>query len=308
MKRAYACFAILVMAAALPQSSHAQFFKNLVNAATQSATNHAANKAVPGKPDSNAAKSGYDSARMAQLMAGLNRPKPSISPADSAAAIKSFMTGTGGSGIQYRYHVTYDFKRNQKDSTISDTMSMAFTESRNAHVEFGMLGMKMVTIGHGNTPRYSIFLYPDSKTYNLNIVDTAAINAAGGQTYKVTKIGNETVAGYNCIHSKLTIITGIGRTSEVTEDMWTSTAVPGYAQLEKAMTVQNVTPKMLQAMDQAGCGGFFVKMQVLSTSMSMVMLLIDAEHKTLPASLFEIPAGYTQANNTNMMANMLRKK
>ena len=308
MKTASFCIVIFLAGALHPFSTNAQFFKNLVNAATQSATNHAANKAVPasGKPDSTAAKSGMDSARLAQLLAGMSNPnkgKPSVSPADSAAAIKSFMTATGGSGLFYQYHVIYDFTTKQKDSTVSDTMSMAISDSRNAHVEFGLLGMKMATLGHAGMPKYSITLYPKNKTYVLNIIDTAAINAAGGQTYTVTKIGNETVQGYSCIHSKLTV--NSGKTAQITEDVWTSTSVPGYTQLEKMMTVQNVTPKMLQALEQAGCAGFFVKMTMQSKSISMSMLLVTADRKTFPASMFEIPSGYTQGSSMSMLLGMM---
>ena len=72
-------------------------------------------QAVPanGKADSSAqAKpAAYDSTYLTQLMAKMTQTsKPSISPADSAAAIKGFMTGTGGSGTLYQYRVIYTFK------------------------------------------------------------------------------------------------------------------------------------------------------------------------------------------------------
>jgi hypothetical protein len=157
----------------------------------------------------------------------------------------------------------------------------------------GMTEMRMQVLGHAGMPRYSVFLYPESKTYVFNIIDTAAINSGGGMTYQVVKVGNETVAGYNCTHSKLTIFAG-GQTSGITEDIWTSTAVPGYTELKKLMFNQNMTPKMMQALQAAGCDGSFVKMDMQSKTFSMEMLLVTAGRRDFPASMFEIPAGYTQ--------------
>ena len=70
------------------------------------------------------------------------------------------------------------------------------------------------------------------------------------------------------------------------------------------MAVQNLKPDMLRALDQAGCGGSFVKMTTTDKDYSMDMSLIKAENKTFPASMFEIPAGYTESNE-NMLYHMM---
>jgi hypothetical protein len=306
MKRIYIFIALLFVASVHPLSTHAQFFKNLVNNVKQNMANKATgNQAqTPGKPDSSGrTRSTYDSASLAAMMANINKPKPSISPADSAAAIKSFMTGSGGSGLLYRYLDTYDYKRKQKDSTFRDTMSIAITDSHDTRSDIGLLGMEV--IGHAGMPKYSMILYPQNKTYSLNIIDTAAINSGGQGTYQVVKVGNETVQGYHCIHSKLTISYGKG--SAVTEDLWTSTEVQGYAVLKKMEAIQNVTPKMMAALDQAGCGGFFIKVVVQSTAFSMTMLLMSADRKNLPASMFQIPPGYVQATNANILSRIAQR-
>ena len=150
-----------------------------------------------------------------------------------------------------------------KDSTSSDTLSTAITDGHNTRTDMGMLGMQMQVLGHAGMPRYSIFLYPEHKTYVFNIIDTAAINSGDPTTYQVVRIGNETVLGYSCVHSKITVITP-GSKAAITEDIWTSQDVLGYALLKKLMSFQHATPKMMQAMDKAGCGGFFVKMDMQS--------------------------------------------
>ncbi len=269
MKRVCVWLAIVSIAAVIPVSSDAQVLKNLLNNMKQPGASKA-----PGQPGSS-----YPGA------------KPSISPADSAAAIKSFMTGSGGSGLLYQYRVVYTFKgRNNKDSTISDTASTAITDGHNVRNDMGM-GMQL--LGHAGMPRYSVFLYPDRKTYVFNIIDTAALNSANGMTYQVVKVGTETVAGYSCTHSKLTIFAG-GQKNGITEDIWTSTAVPGYTELKKLMFNQNITPKMMQALEVAGCDGSFVKMDMQSKFISTEMVLITAGRKDFPASMFQIPAGYVQ--------------
>lgn len=278
----------------------------MANKATGNNTN------TTGKSDS-AAKTANDSAMLAGIMgkmAAANKPVPMT--AEDSAAVKSYMTATGGSGILYQYQTRYDFKGKTKDSTVVDTMSTAISDAHNTHVDMDMLGMRMTVIGRSSLPKYSLILYPQMKSYKLNIIDTAAING-GNQTFTVTRVGTETVAGYSCVHSRLTVNTGKDKNATVTEDIWTSNAVPGYAQLKKMMTNQHVTPKMMQAMEQAGCDGFIVKMQMQSPQQqqaqamqfSMNMVLITAARKDFPASMFEIPAGYTAMNSQNIFGNLM---
>jgi len=271
MKRIYTGLAVILMMAALPLASGAQMLKNLV-------TNM--------KPGT-----------------AYGKPKPSISAADSAAAIKAFMTSTGGSGLLYQYHVIYTFKgKNNKDSTSSDTLSTAITDGHNIRTDLDLLGTRMQVLGHAGMPRYSVRVFPDSKTYIFNIIDTAAINSGGGMVYQVTKVGNERVLGYNCIHSRMTIYPAGVKSGGTTEDIWTSVDVPGYADFRNLALNQNVTPKMMQALEQAGCGGSFVKAQMQSKIISMDMQLIAAERKNFPAAMFQIPPGYTQKSSANPFA------
>lgn len=222
-----------------------------------------------------------------------SKSRPGISPGDSLAAIKHFMTATASEGLLFQYVDTYVFRQKQRDSTARDTMSVAIADNHNIRTQLGLLGMQV--IGHGDLPGYSVLLYPQSRTYLLNVVDTAAINSGGKETYRVTRVGNETLQGYRCAHVKLTISYGKG--VDVTEDLWVSMDVPGYAAFKKMATMQQLTPKMMAALDQAGCPGMFVKMQMQSTAFSMSMLLVSADRKSFPGSLFQIPSGYTRANN-----------
>jgi hypothetical protein len=214
-----------------------------------------------------------------------------ISPADSAAAIKSFMTGSGGSGWLYQYRVTSSFSVKNKNSVTTDTTSTSLTDSHNARTDMGMMGSKMSVLGHAGMPRYSVTLFQDSKTYRFNVIDTALVNSSGGSTYQVTKIGNETIQGYNCIHAKM--VTTISGKQELTMDIWTCKEVPGYMLLKRLSVLQNVTPPMLKALEQAGCDGIFVKMTMQGPNYAMDMLLIKADQQSFPDSMFRIPSDYT---------------
>jgi len=154
-------------------------------------------------------------------------------------------------------------------------------------------------IGRTNQPTYSIMLDAANRSYSLNVIDTALINS-GIEKYQVTRIGTETVAGYSCIHTKIVQTTGSGMfKSTSTMELWTSTAVPGYAIYSKLITFQSSTGGLLGALNKAGAGGFLVKMTAGNgKDVSMTMQLWKAEQKSFPASLFAIPAGYTNDEMT----------
>jgi hypothetical protein len=215
-----------------------------------------------------------------------------LSHADSAAAINGFLSGSGGSGFQYIYYVTSDWKIRGKDSVSRDTTSVSFTTTRNSCTDMSMLGVKVRILGHAATPQLSLWIYPQTKNYSLRIQDTAVI-ARDRQTYQVTKVGAETVNGYSCIHARLTTTGARGKSAAITQDIWTSTDIPGYNTIRQMMTMQTVTPKMLEALQQAGCNGVFVKMTMESPVISSSMILARASAANLPASLFELPSGYT---------------
>lgn len=305
MKPAFITLLVFSGIFGLMPAARAQFLKNLMNNVSQKMANKAVGNNTGTTRKDSAANSGPDSATVAKMLAGINTPPP-MTAADSAA-VKGFMTASGGSGMLYQYQVRYDIKSKNKDTVMQDTMSQVISDSHNTHVDMDMLGMKMTLLGHADQRRYSMILYPASKMYKLNVIDTAELNSKQrGMTYTVTRVGNETVAGYPCVHSKLTMVTQSGnKPVTLTEDLWTSTAVPGYAQIKQAMATQNVTVGMLQALDQAGCGGFMVRMTMQSQTVSMNMTLITAARKTFPASMFEIPAGYTPMTGMGMMNGMI---
>ncbi len=249
------------------REASAQFLKNLVNNIVDSAVKHRVTNGSGG-----------------------------MTLADSPAAkevLKGFMTASGGSGMFYQYQTRYDITIKGKDTAMVNAMSTSIADNGNTHVEMGMMGKKMNLIGRAGQPGYSVSLYPETRKYHLNIIDTARLNSGNGQTYQVTKIGTETVGGYPCIHSKM-IIMGQNKKEVITEDIWTSASVPGYAQLKRDLSNQHVTVKMMQELEKAGCNGFIVKVTGGTAQMKFEMLLITVERKNFPASMFSIPTGYVE--------------
>lgn len=217
-----------------------------------------------------------------------------VSKADSLAAIQLFKTAKGGSGVYYETTTTMTSKRR---GPLKDTNVMYFTRGGEGRAEMsipipGVKTSKMVILGRAGQPRFSMSVDDPQKTYSLNVIDTALINS-GGDAYTVTRVGEETVAGYRCIHAKMTSKSML---SSTTMDIWTSTSVPGYDLYSKLISVSKVTPSMITALDKAGCNGYIVKMVTSGKDYSMTMELSRAQEKNLSASLFSIPAGYTESD------------
>lgn len=314
MKTVYLCAVVLLSAFLRPTATRGQFLKTLVNNAKNTIAGKSTASAVSssGKKDSSAATgmTPLDSIMLARQLAQQKqqqqKSEPGISPADSAAAIQQFKTASGGAGQYYQFLDTYTIQKNKKDSVFRDTMSLAITDGHNTRVEFSVFGGRTEVLGHAGMPRFSMLLDAQTKTYRLHIIDTAAINRPGGTSYNVVKVGTETVQGYSCIHARMTMSTPGSKVS-ITEDIWTSNDVPGYAALKKMELIQNVTPAMMKALEQAGCDGFMVKVVMHSTTYSLDMILVQAIRKDFPASLFEVPAGYTAATNTNVFGRTFQK-
>jgi hypothetical protein len=313
MKKLLTSIIILMMVCSYPFASDAQLLKNIINSvkttgqkSKKTDTTHTKN--VNGSSDSSA-----NAAAMKFL--GKIGQGNAVSPADSAAAIATFKKSSGGgSGVHYQYLITAIGKQK---NPIKDTMNAYITNSGQGRSEMNLAGMiaatagvkagsPLVVISNAAQRKYSVFLDANSKSYSLNIIDTSLINS-GRDSYQVTKIGNETVDGYNCTHAKLISNYGKGITKHsTTMDIWTSPDVPGYTMLKNWMSTQNVTPKMMQALDQAGCGGFMVKMANQTKDLTYSMDLIKAEKNSFPASMFSIPPGYTESKYNLMMMNMMQ--
>jgi hypothetical protein len=322
---------ILLSAFLCPANGHAQFFKNILNTVKQTAQNRAndktsttTNRALD-KVDSSAqiksggsgssagatsqsglaSSGGAGSDNSSQQMMhslGLMTGGGGVSAADSAAAIRNFMSGSGGSGVEYQYQIQTTSKGK---NSMTDTNSVWMTNSGCGRSEMkinmpGAMSGKICTIGRISQPQYSMLLNTDAKTYSLTVIDTSLINS-GMESYEVKVIGNETVDGYASVHSKMKSTIGSGLFKSTTSmDIWTTKSVPGYDLYRRLCTTANVKPKMMQALENAGAGGAVIKMTSAEKGYTMNMTLVKAEEKSFPAAMFQIPPGYTKSDETMM--------
>lgn len=164
----------------------------------------------------------------------------------------------------------------------------------------------MVLIGHANKPDESIIIDDSAKTYMIHHIDTADLNAGIKTESAVTKVGEEKVLGYDCVHAKVISNKKIGNFYNETDtvNVWRSKDVPMQANVKElisqfeARTGSYMYSRETAArLKQMGCEGFLVKLTMQGKNISMVMELTKAEHRNLPASMFQIPAGYKEYKN-----------
>jgi Domain of unknown function (DUF4412) len=228
-----------------------------------------------------------------------------ISAKDSAAIIANYKNATGGSGVHYESQTT---STSSRTGTRKDTMRIYFASSGEGRVEMtmpvpGAAANPMIILGRAKSPGSSIILYPVSKTYALQRIDTSLLR--GNANYQISKVGNETVQGYPCIHARMVSVYGSGSFKvTTTTDLWTSTSVPGYSTYSKMLHLQPTQIGMMAALDKAGCMGYIVKMQTTSANHSMVSVLVKAEEGRFSPDLFRIPSGYAQSDE-NMFQHMM---
>jgi hypothetical protein len=278
--------------------SNPQGSKNLSDTSATNTVLGAFAKAAAANPNDTS------SADLTMKALGILAGETAVSPRDSADAINSYKTSAGGAGIHYEYSLTTSGK---KIATNKDTSCIYFTNGGEGRSEMSipMPEVKMnqmISIGRINEPKYTVFLYPDSKTYSLRIIDTSMLKRR--ESYQVTKIGTETVQAYSCMHAKIVSSSGSGVfKSTTTMDIWTSTAVPGYSLYKKMTALRTSEIGMLSAMENAGCSGLFVKLVIAGKDATMEEVLIKAEESKFSADLFRIPAGYTESKQ-NMIYHM----
>jgi hypothetical protein len=56
----------------------------------------------------------------------------------------------------------------------------------------------------------------------------------------------------------------------------------------------------VQALENAGCGGVIVKMEVMGKEYTLIELLMKADEEKLSADLFRIPQGYNESGENKM--------
>ncbi len=170
----------------------------------------------------------------------------------------------------------------------------------------------MVLIGHSNKPDESIIIDDSAKTYTVHHIDTADLNTGMKTESTVSKVGEEKVLGYECVHAKVISNKKIGNFYNETDtiNVWRSKEVPMqsgvkelFAQFEARTGSYMYSKETAAKLKQMGCEGFLVKLTMNGKNISMVMQLTKAEHRNLASSLFQIPAGYKEVKDEQAIEN-----
>ncbi|HEV8082318.1 MAG TPA: DUF4412 domain-containing protein [Chitinophagaceae bacterium] len=216
---------------------------------------------------------------------------------------------TAGSGDDTYYELTTT--SSGKNVAINGTTKMYVSSKGDMRTEMNMSNsaspnknvLPMVLIGHSNKPNESISIDDEKKTYTINHIIPEDLNTGEKMQSTVTKVGEEKILGFNCVHAKIISKKTMGSFySEIdTIDLWKSKEVPMQSNVKELFNqfesrTGNImySPEATAQLKQMSCDGFTVKMEMGSKDVSMVMQLTKVEHRDLPASMFEIPAGYNE--------------
>ncbi len=186
----------------------------------------------------------------------------------------------------------------------SGTMNLAVAKAgtrSEMNMKFGLTDLKMVLLQKTNTPDMLYRLNDADKTFTE--VDLAKMRQMAGPQekipeYTVEKLGQETLLGYKTQHvlvKEKNPANGNGMNME----MWTAKDLLDYATFSKLQArpdrgVRNEA--LLKALKVAEADGMPIKaINTGSDGSKTTIEVVKADKKSLPASTFEIPAGYTKS-------------
>lgn len=225
----------------------------------------------------------------------------------NGSANTSTSSGASGSGDDYYYEST--ITSTGKDMTMNELIKMYVSAKGDmrteADIKTSMNGNKvtapMILIGKADKPTESISIDDSAKSYTINQIDTGKNeNDEMKITSNATKIGNEKIMGFDCVHARVISNKSMGSfyKSIDTVDIWKSNDVPIAGSVKDKLDKMGgnglYSAETAQQLKDMGCSGMTVKMTSNSEKNKMTVQLTKVERKDLPASLFEIPAGYKE--------------
>jgi Domain of unknown function (DUF4412) len=216
---------------------------------------------------------------------------------------------SGGSGKDMYYE--YTLTTTGKDITMNGVTKLYISSKGDMRSEMNMTSSlvknktsaPIVTIGHSNKPDESIIIDDDAKTYTINHFNTSDFNTGEKVQSTVTKIGEEKIMGFNCVHARVISKKSMGSlySDMDTIDLWRSEEVPLLASVKELMDKFEAktgntmySTETVNQLKQIGCEGFMVKMTIGTKNSSTKEELTKVEHRDFSVSMFQIPAGYKE--------------
>lgn len=156
--------------------------------------------------------------------------------------------------------------------------------------------MKMTMFSKLSEPDKLYMLNDAAKTYSIWDLSKSReeMKDSPKETYTVKKLGKDTVAGLSCQNALLTSSKGDEIEACVSRDFAASS--DWIAAMNRG---DRAAGSWIRSLKSAGIEGFPVRWSTRSKGSrdaTMTMEMVRVEKKSLPASLFEVPAGYKQSD------------
>jgi hypothetical protein len=201
---------------------------------------------------------------------------------------------------QFEGEITMKMTMREGSGTGKNYISKAGVRSE-LDIQGTKMPMKMTTLMRTATPDVVYLINDAQKSYTE--IDTNKTREQVEKTrgkkepWTVKKLGKESVNGYSCEHVLIT--RGDDAKSEM--EWWTSKDIAGlsYESMRGLMRRNADNDEgIMKALKDAGADGFTVKMitrEKGNPNPVTTMEMTKVEKKSVPAALFEIPAGYRKA-------------
>jgi hypothetical protein len=144
-----------------------------------------------------------------------------------------------------------------------------------------------------------------TKTWSAVNLRTAAENATlldFDSSYKLTRLGTETIKGYTCQHVRL---------SSSTEqlELWMSRSIADFStfRLLQSQNPRLSNTSLSKTLADAGIEGFPVRIVQKNDNGLYVMELRSVTAKAIPESSFTVPAGYTRTSSAERAVDKKEK-
>jgi hypothetical protein len=176
-------------------------------------------------------------------------------------------------------------------------------------MEMGGMGMNIVVLQKNDTPDILYHLNDAEKTYSE--IDLAKMREMGAQhqntrTYKVEKLGQETLLGYKTQHVRVKETSASGDDT-VTTELWTAPDLLSFESFSKMQMRRGGAEggaALFKALKDSGADGLPLKsITPAGGGATVTMEATKVQKKSLPAAMFEIPAGYSKSAG-GMMGGM----
>ena len=166
--------------------------------------------------------------------------------------------------------------------------------------------MRMVILSRTDTPNVMYKINDGDRTYMEIDLDKAQRMAAqfkGETQYTVEQLGEEVLQGYKTRHIR---VTNLSRPEDKTE-MWTTKELGDSGTVGKMLARQggraSAGEGLHKALQEANADGMSLKTVICSENGTKVLMeVVKIDKKPLPASIFEIPEGYTKSEGGVMGA------